>query len=384
MAAGLLALYAAAWPWSIAPLSIAVALVLAATAVDAIRSRRLAWSPGPVDAAGLAWFVAMLLSAWFALDREASLGRVAKGLFPLLVGIVAGRATDRRTGERALAALFVSSMLASLYGLVLWIARGAGYPSRARGLVGHYMTFAGQLLLIASAATGVALLGRTTRWRALAAACAALALVALAATFTRSAWLGYVVSAAVMLACTRPRAIPLLLAGVVVLFMVAPAPWRDRMTSAFDPAHPNNRERTFMWEAGARMFRDHPITGVGLSDLKPIYDRYKDPGARERAGHLHSVPVQVAATMGTVGLLALLALVIAMVRAATRGLRAQIARGGVAAGVRLGVLGGLAGFAVAGLFEWNLGDEELLHLLYGLAGLAWAARAWDVPEHRPR
>jgi O-antigen ligase len=151
------------------------------------------------------------------------------------------------------------------------------------------------------------------------------------------------------------------------------------MTSAFDPAHPNNRERTFMWEAGVRMLRDRPLTGVGLSDLKPIYDRYRDPRAMERAGHLHSVPVHVGATMGGLGLLALLGLTIALVRAATRGLRAQIARGGVAAGVRLGVLGGLAGFAVAGLFEWNLGDEELLHLLYGLAGLAWAARAWEPP-----
>ena len=31
----------------------------------------------------------------------------------------------------------------------------------------------------------------------------------------------------------------------------------------------------------------------------------------------------------------------------------------------------------------HAGDEELLHLLYGLAGLAWAARAWDAPEHGP-
>jgi len=37
----------------------------------------------------------------------------------------------------------------------------------------------------------------------------------------------------------------------------------------------------------------------------------------------------------------------------------------------------LAGFIVAGLFEWNFGDEELLYGLYTLVGLAWAARRWD-------
>ena len=52
----------------------------------------------------------------------------------------------------------------------------------------------------------------------------------------------------------------------------------------------------------------------------------------------------------------------------------------VEAGLRLGALSGLAGFAVAGLFEWNFGDEELLFLLFTVLGLAWSARRWDAPE----
>jgi hypothetical protein len=49
---------------------------------------------------------------------------------------------------------------------------------------------------------------------------------------------------------------------------------------------------------------------------------------------------------------------------------------GVAVGVRLGVIAALAGFLLAGLFEWNAGDEELLYPLYSLVGIAWAARGW--------
>jgi len=53
---------------------------------------------------------------------------------------------------------------------------------------------------------------------------------------------------------------------------------------------------------------------------------------------------------------------------------------GLASGVRLGVTAALAGFLVAGLFEWNFGDEELLYQLYTLVGIAWASRAWrDEP-----
>jgi O-antigen ligase len=111
--------------------------------------------------------------------------------------------------------------------------------------------------------------------------------------------------------------------------------------------------------------------------MKPVYDLYKPPQARERAGHLHSVPVQVAASMGTVGLVAWVLLYGSLFVAAARGLRPQLARGGLAAAVRVGVTAALAGFLAAGLFEWNLGDEELLYPLYTLVGLAWAARDWD-------
>jgi O-antigen ligase len=129
-----------------------------------------------------------------------------------------------------------------------------------------------------------------------------------------------------------------------------------------------------MWQAGARMFLDRPLTGVGLQDLKAEYPRYRPEGAKESPGHLHSVPVQIAATMGTFGLCAFLWLYGSLLVAAATGLRRDLAAGGLEAGLRLGVLGALAGFAVSGLFEWNFGDEELLYLLFIVTGLAWSAR----------
>src|SRR5205085_7292681 len=155
--------------------------------------------------------------------------------------------------------------------------------------------------------------------------------------------------------------------------LILPASFRGRALSSLDPHDPTRLERTYMWRAGLRMFRDRPWTGVGLEDLKPVYERYKVPEAHEPAGHLHSVPVQIGATMGVVGLAAFLWLVIALFRTAAG--RMSPPRG-LAAGVRAGATAALAGFLVAGLFEWNFGDEELLYLLYTLIGIAWAARSW--------
>ena len=100
----------------------------------------------------------------------------------------------------------------------------------------------------------------------------------------------------------------------------------------------------------------------------------------ERAGHLHNAYIQIAASMGVVGLAAFAWLYSSLLRAAWGGLRkveSHTLASGVPAGVRLGVTAALVGFLVAGLFEWNFGDEELLYHLYTLVGIAWASRAWE-------
>lgn len=364
-------------PWTIAPMSIAGVLSLGLTIAFWATSRE-PWAPGPVLPAAIAWLAALLISALFAEDRGSSLLRLGKGFLPLVVPMAAFHAVPAREGHRALAALLLSSAAASLFGMIFFVAEGASFAARARGPTGHYMTFGGQLLLLVSLAAGVAFLARAPRWRWGAALAGVLGLAALAATFTRSAWLGLAASLAVMLAVARPRRLPLLALLLAAVYLAAPPSYRDRLNSAFDPSHPTNRERTHMWSAGVRIFGDHPVTGVGLQDLKPIYQRYRDPDAREAAGHLHNTPLQIAVSTGVIGLAAFAWLYGALMWSAGRGLRAMLRAPGIAAGVRLGVLGGLSGFLVAGLFEWNFGDEELLWLLYALAGLAWAARRWEA------
>jgi len=371
------ALFVLALPWTIAPMGITAGVLAAATVPLWALPPRRGWVRSPMDWAAPLWAIALLLSAWFAVDRAASLPRVTKALFPLLVGLAALHARDRMRGGRAVALLFVSAMLAATFGLVVFLAQGASFDHRARGAVGHYMTFAGQLLLFLGPMLGVALYARTARWRVGALLAAVPALLALAGTFTRSAWLGLLGSLAVLFGAWRPRWLPVVALAATLVVVFSGGAFRARIFSVFDPHNLWNRERVFMWDAGVRMFHDHPVTGVGLMDLHAIYDQYRSPESTERAGHLHSVPVMIAATMGWVGIVAFAALTIALFWTALAGLPATLARGGLAAGVRLGVLAALVGFAIAGLFEWNLGDEELLYPLYTLAGLAWAARTWS-------
>ena len=379
LAAGAFLLLVAALAGPIAPMGITTALAGALTLACMVWGSRRPWPRTPVDWAAVGWLGALVLVSCFALDRAGSFPRVTKGFMPLLVGLAAWHTADEARGRRALAVYFAAFAIVSALGFGLWVMHGASFESRARGLVGHYMTFGGELLLFIPVALAVALTTRSPRWRWSAAAVAVLALAPLAATFTRSAWLGLFVSCAVILAVERPAGLAILALVGVAAWFFAPGAWGARLHSVVDPANLWNRQRVFMWEAGVHMFRDHPWTGVGLQDLHALYDQYRSPEATERAGHLHNAYIQIAASMGVVGLAAFAWLYGSLLRTAWGGLRVGAGRhegSELAAGVRLGVTAALAGFLVAGLFEWNFGDEELLYHLYTLVGIAWASRVW--------
>jgi O-antigen ligase len=369
-------LFAAALPWSVAPISIGVVLCGALTVACWWRPGGARWVRTPIDLPALGWLTALVTASLFALDPGGSWPNVKKGLLLAIVPVAAYHARDPRMARRAFAALLVSAAAATVYALVRFAHDGGAFPARVRGLVGHPLTYGGQAMLLLSIAASIALRVRDRRWRIGAAGLGLLIAPALLGSFTRSAWIGTLASFAVIVARTRARWLPALAGVALVALLLLPGGYRTRALSAFDTASTWNVERLLLWDAGRSMFLDHPVTGVGLQDLHPLIERYRKPGAHESHGHLHNVIVQVGATMGVVGLAALLGLWIGFARTAAAP-PAPTSEFGAA--IRNAALGALAGFVVAGLFEWNLGDEELVDFLCVLIGSAFAARGWRDP-----
>jgi len=373
-------LLAAALPWSIAPMSIAVALSGALTLACWWRPGGVRWMRTPVDLAAIVWLAALAIAALTAEDPGGSVQRVTKGFLLAIVPLAAYHGRDPKLARRAIAVLLVSAAAATVFALVKFALQGGAFPVRVRGAVGHPLTYGGQAMLLAILAGALVLRSRDRRW--IAGSCALLALLApaLLGSYTRSAWIGTLVGFGVLIGFTRARWLPALLGAVLVLVLVMPGGYRERALSVFHPHSVWNRERIILWDAGWRMFRDHPVTGVGLEDLKPWVARYRSPEAHEPPhGHMHNVYLQVLVTMGVIGFAAFVFLVTALWRTAARRIRVD-ARAGDAdsfgMALRIAAVAALAGFLVAGLFEWNFGDEELLDFLFTLIGLAWAASAW--------
>jgi O-antigen ligase len=380
MAALSFLLLAAALPWSIAPMSIAVALSGALTLACWWRPGGERWVRTPVDLAAIVWLVALAIAAITGEDPSGSVHRVTKGFLLAIVPLAAYHGRDPKLARRAIAVLLVSAAFATVFALVKFAMQGGAFPVRVRGAVGHPLTYGGQAMLLAILAGAILLRSRDRRF--MGAACALLVLLApaLLGSYTRSAWIGTLVGFGILIGFTRARWLPALLGAAVILVLVMPVGYRERATSVFHPHNVWNRERIILWDAGWRMFREHPVTGVGLQDLKPWVARYRSPEAHEPPhGHMHNVYLQVLVTMGVIGFAAFVYLVTALWRTAARRLRVDARTGGAdpfGMALRIATVAALAGFLVAGLFEWNFGDEELLDLLFTLIGLAWAASAW--------
>ncbi len=318
----------------------------------------------------LCWVVVSILSALFAEYRTITLLKLPKLLLLGLVFILPTILTNENRLRHAVGALLIGAAISSAYGIGYYLNDSS---TRLGGFIGSYMSTAGILMIISLIGFAVLFVGRiggTLRW--IIAASLPVILAALYLTNTRSAWLGLLAGLFFLGLFVRRR---YLLVPVAMILLLLFAPGRSRITtvSAIDLGHSRNQERLFMWEAGFRIFREKPILGVGLGGMREIYLRYQDPRSKEKAVHLHSVPIQVLASMGIIGFLAWIYLFGSLLRwlVTSRGL---MKRGPpISQGVHLGALAVCAGFLTNGLAEWNLGDVEVITVFWSAIGFAVCA-----------
>jgi O-antigen ligase len=196
---------------------------------------------------------------------------------------------------------------------------------------------------------------------------ALLSTFALLLTFTRSAWLGFVVAIFVVIVSSRPRLLAWAAPLLVIFLIAAPVDMFGRLISSFSTQQESNLDRIRMFQAGEEIIRDHPLFGVGPANVKPLYPLYRLPDSpRFRTPHLHNNLVQIWAERGVLALAAYVLLIVLFLRECARAWRTPArrwAQAGVAAAVAL---------TFAGLFEFNFGDTEVFYLLLDVFALVVA------------
>ncbi|MFJ2947564.1 O-antigen ligase family protein [Streptomyces sp. NPDC087226] len=301
-----------------------------------LRERRRPLSRAAAVVLGLP-VVGLALAAMGAASPQAAFGGLSRYLQIFVLVPAAVLVLLRgRAGFRVLAWSFV--------GLALWqgavgvhqyvTGTGATYQGETIRAVGTFgardvMGMATAVSLGVVCAAGIALGRAPVRQRATAAGCAVLLIVPLALSFSRGAWIATALACGMQLALAGPRrALKVAAAGVaagVVLvggFGVGTAMLQERIGSITEVAGTPDQsvvDRYTLWAAAAGMWREHPLTGVGLKGFPEYRDGHatlalssgSDIGGageeyrRQALLSPHSMYLLVLSEQGLIGLVAL-------------------------------------------------------------------------------
>ena len=309
-----------------------------------------------------------LVSAAFSSDPRTSFTDCKQLALFLAVPIVYQFARGSRASTVLQVIISVGAASAA-FGIVQYgVLEYDNLGRRPQGALGHYMTYSGLLVLVTCAASARVLFSRDRAWPALMMPAL---LVALALTFTRSAWVGACVSIALLLSLKDFRLVAVLPILAALFFALAPARVTDRFYSMFDLRDPTSRDLVAMLQEGVRMIAAHPLTGVGPNMVEERRLDYLSPSDPEHVNpHLHNVPMQIAAERGLPALGIWIWFILTLIVDFVRRLRTSPQRLFPAAG-----LAAVAAMLAAGMFEYNFGDVEVLMATLVVATLPFAGRA---------
>lgn len=324
-----------------------------------------------------AWLFA---SAAWAKDPEATLTSLGAHAKRMLV-VLAILALVRSPRTLTLAVWAVVSAATVLAGLTLaqhvWESQTffgfarlpvselteTGEVLRAVGPVGNPNAYAQMLVVALPLALGRALGERRVLLRLLALAAAVLFVATIYLTFSRGGFIGLAVVAVLSFLRYRPRlavivlgaALALLIAGGVsgtygarVSTLSEALPWNSDEQSG----DPSIRSREVFLDVSLRIWRDHPLGGVGYASYPATYREYnREVGTDPEFGHsAHNTPVEVLAETGVIGLALWLVLALAAVVTLVRA-RRQLSTLRPDLGITVDFLGiALAGYLVTALF----------------------------------
>jgi O-antigen ligase len=275
-------------------------------------------------------------------------------------------------------------------------AQGRGFydyyvAERITGFTSHWMTFGGEemfALLMTTAFLFFACIARKRAWLWLL--CALLMALALLLGFTRSIWVASAGAGIYLLWFWKRALAAALPVALLLIAFLAPASIRERFSSLLKPGKvDSNQHRIVTWRTGLQMIRAHPWFGLGPEEVKLQFNNYVPadiprPLPEGWYGHLHNIYLQYGAERGIPTMLLMLWILGQILWDCLRRLwRLPPGRSDLKF-VLHGAVAVVIATMIAGCFEYNLGDSEVLTMFLVVVGCAYAALDIDMGTETER
>ena len=342
------------------------------------------------------FLIGTLISLALADTPAAGMPQVRKTYVFVMLPVIFSTIRDRLAMRRLFLSWGIVGAATAVWGLVQFVqkfrqARALGVNfydyytgERITGAMSHWMTFGGEEMFVLLMLGTFILFGPERRLRNLWPwlACAALLIMALVLGETRSIWVATLAAGLYLIWFWKRSVVllvPLLLA-LVVFF--GPPSVRERFTSFFRPRKnvDSNEFRIVTWRTGLRMIEKHPWFGVGPEEVRLEFNDYVPPDVPRPLptgwyGHLHNIYLQYAAERGIPTMLMLMWALIQALADFSRGVRRLPPGPSDERFILHGAIAVVIATMVAGFFEVNLGDSEVLTMFLVAIACGYAALA---------
>lgn len=260
--------------------------------------------------------------------------------------------------------LIVAAFPVALYGIyqyvtgapmpASWVDQAeAGVRTRAFSIIGSPNILGCYLVLVIPIAAALLRSAGSRRLRYLLGAAILVMLACLVFTFSRGAWLAFLVAALLYGLLQDRRVLALILAGAILLPVVSPSV-AGRLQYTFSSHYLESSARggrLARWELAIDRLAKHPVTGVGLGRFGgATADRYRMPGTF----YVDNYYLKLAVETGLTGLGVFLWVVLHSLRllaGAIREVSSDPEKRALACGIAAGLVGVLVHNGVENIFE---------------------------------
>jgi len=332
-----LAVFALTVNLSVSICEIGLGIAFLFTVINAVRTGQAPTRPADTKLIAIAWgafFMAALISATLALNKKIAFAYFPSDLFKCSAFFLFLYTITAQHVRKLANCYIAGAVVAGLYSLYQVII--LDFP-RAKATV-HPVTFGELMMLASTLALCLLLFAKQRRQIVIYSISTIITVPALIASMTRGAYIGFVVFWVVLLIFAgklRKRAIivALIISALAGLY-IAKHPkilhhvansvrlhYAETKTIRTKDASLNIRLK--LWEVGAEIWKDHPVSGVGQNNVAKVFDTYHpdELGGEKSWGNLHNLYLQHMAERGILGLSALLFLFYALWRFALLQLR---------------------------------------------------------------
>jgi O-antigen ligase len=251
-------------------------------------------------------------------------------------------------------------------------------PERITGFMSHWMTFSGQEMFVLLMLMAYLIWSPSARERGMwfSLLCLGAVFAGVLLGFTRTVWLAAAVAGLYLIWFWKRWLVAVAPVAMLIGFMVAPDSLRTRLTSISQAG--DYQFRLLTWRTGLRMVKEHPLLGLGPEQVNIQFKEYLPPETPRPLpsgwyGHMHNIYLHYAAERGVPALLILLWMLFMMLTDFAKALRRLPPGRSDRRFVLHGAIAVIIATMIAGLFEHNLGDSEVLTMFLVVAACGYVA-----------